>query len=92
MYVELPTDEALFGSYYHADWENKDLNMPGNGEVANLVFSSRDPCDTGRPIRIRFGPAPSDGDALVLQELGGYPMPATRNPTLQGMRGEAARP
>lgn len=91
-YVELPSDEAFFGSYYHADWENKDLNMPGNGEVADLAFSSHDPCNTGRPIRIRFGSAPSDGDPLVLQELGGYPMPATPNPALQGTRDKAARP
>jgi hypothetical protein len=77
-YVKLPTDEAFLGAYYYADWENKDLNMPGNSKVADLVFSPRDPYDTGRPIRIRFGPPPSDGDALVLQELGGYPMPATR--------------
>lgn len=82
-YVELPSDEALFGSYYHADWENKDLNIPGNGEVADLVFSQHDPYDTCRPIRICFGSAPSDGDALVLQELGGYPMPATPNPAFK---------
>ena len=82
-YVELSSDEGFLGSYYHADWENKDLNIPGNGEVADLVFSQHDPYDTGKPIRIRFGAAPSDGDALVLQELGGYPIPGagTPNPT-----------
>lgn len=82
-YVELSPDQAFFGSYYHSDWENNDLNMPGNGQVADLVFSPRDPYDTGRPIRIRFGPAPSDGDSLVLQELGGYPIPGTPNSALQ---------
>ena len=91
-YVKLPAYEAFFGSYYHADWENKDLNMPGDGEVADLVFSSRDPYDTGRPIRIRFGPAPANGDALVLQELGGYAIPGTPNSALQGTRDKAARP
>jgi hypothetical protein len=78
-YAKLPTGEAFFGSYYHADWENKDLNMPGNGDVADLVFSPRDPHNTGRPIRICFGPAPSDEDALILQELGGYAIPGTPN-------------
>jgi hypothetical protein len=92
VYVKLPAGEAFFGSYYHADWENKDLTMPGNGEVADIVFSSRDPYGTGRPIRILFGPRPADGDAVVLQELGGYAIPGTPNPALQGTRDENARP
>ncbi len=76
MYIVLPSGEALLGSYYHADWENNDLSSPGNGEGPDLVFSQHDPYNTGKPIRIRFGPIPSDGDALVLQELGGYSMPS----------------
>ena len=91
-YLRLLFDEALFVRYYHADWENKDLSMPGDGKVADLVFSALDPHDTGRPIRIRFGPAPSDGDALVLQELGGYPIDAGPKPELQRMRDETVRP
>ena len=85
-YIELPGGEALFVAFYHADWDNKDLNVPGEGKVADLVFSPLDPYDTGRPVRICLGPAPapSDGDALVLRELGGYPVPGTPNPALQG--------
>jgi hypothetical protein len=79
-YTELLSGEAFFVSYYYADWDNRDLSMPGNGQVADLVFSSLDPHGTGRPIRLRFGPAPSDGDALLLRELGGYPVPGTPNP------------
>lgn len=77
--VELPSGEVFSGSYYHGDWENKDLKIPGNGKVSDLLFSQHDPYDTGRPIRIRFGPSPSDGDDLVLQELGGYPTPSMPN-------------
>jgi hypothetical protein len=73
-YVILPTNESFFICYYHSDWENKEIKIPGNGEVADLIFSHHDPLNTGRPIRIRFGSAPKDGDALVLQELGGYAM------------------
>jgi len=91
-YLRLPSEEALFVCSYHADWENKDLRMPGEGKVADLVFSSRDPHDTGRPVRIRFGPAPCDGDALVLQELGGYPVHAGPKHETQGAGDEAARP
>jgi hypothetical protein len=74
-YVQLPNSEAFLISDYHADWENKDLRSP-KGEKSvfpDLLFSADDPDDTGRPVRIRFGPQPKDGDALVLQELGGFP-------------------
>ena len=75
-YQPLPSGEAFFISYHHADWENKDLRIPAakdKGSIfPDLLFSERDPRDTGRPIRIRFGPYPKNGDDLVLQELGGY--------------------
>ena len=73
-YTSLPGGEAFFVSTYCADWENSDLRSPAaEGSVfPNLLFSSNDPSNTGRPIRIRFGPRPNDGDTLMLQELGGY--------------------
>ena len=83
LYVNVPGDEAVFANYYHGDWQNEDLNVPGDGKVADLLFSASDPYDTGRPIRIRFGPTPSDGDAVVLRELGGYAIPGTPIPALQ---------
>jgi hypothetical protein len=74
-YTKLPSGEAFYVSSYHSDWENKDLHSPpGEGSVfPKLLFSSNDPLNTGRPVRMLFGPIPKDGDALVLQELGGYP-------------------
>ncbi|VAW19370.1 hypothetical protein MNBD_BACTEROID05-358 [hydrothermal vent metagenome] len=74
-YTSLPNQEGFILSYYHADWENNDLGVPGEGEVNDLLFSSGDPNNTGRPIRIRFGSKPSDGDAIMLRELGGYALP-----------------
>jgi hypothetical protein len=73
-YTKLPSGEAIFACSYHSDWENKDINSPvGEGSVfPQLLFSANDPLNTGRPIRMIFGPMPKDGDALVLQELGGY--------------------
>jgi hypothetical protein len=73
-YTPLPQGEAFLISYYHADWVNKDLRSP-KGEKSvfpDLLFSADDPDDTGHPVRIRFGPRPKDGDALVLRELGGF--------------------
>jgi hypothetical protein len=73
-YTPLPSGEAFFLNYYHADWENKDLRSPAaKGSIfPDLLFSADDPRDTGRPVRIQFGTIPKDGDALRLQELGGY--------------------
>jgi hypothetical protein len=73
-YTTLPAGDALIFDYYHADWENRDLRVPtSHGSVfPDLLFSANDPRETGKPVRLRFGPPPKDGDALVLQELGGY--------------------
>jgi hypothetical protein len=72
-YLLLPSGEALISSYYHSEWDNRDLRSPTRrGSIfPDLLFSERDPGNTGRPVRITFGPLPKDGDALVLQELGG---------------------
>lgn len=73
-YTPLSNDEALILLYYHGDWENNDLKSPAVGDsiFPSLLFSADDPDNTGRPIRIIFGSTPKDGDALVVQELGGY--------------------
>ena len=73
-YVEMSNKEYFILNYYHADWKNRDLRSPAseNSIFPDLLFSADDPNERGRPIRIRFGPQPRDGDALILQELGGY--------------------
>jgi len=73
-YVSLPIAESLIVMYYYGEWHNRDLTSPpGPGSIfPELVFSQHDPLRLGRPIRILFGPSPSDGDALVLEELGGH--------------------
>lgn len=72
LYLMLPSGEAFFVDTYFIDWGNSDLTMPGNGTTADIIYSSSDPLNTGRPIRIRFGATPSDGGALMIQEIGGY--------------------
>ena len=76
-FIELSNEEALLMMYYHGDWENKDLSSPTSKEsiFPDVLFSENDPEDTGRPVRIVFGPDPRDGGALVLQELGGFRSP-----------------
>lgn len=67
----LPSGETLVIFCYHADWENKDLRVPGNGAVADVLFSANDPLISGRPLRHRFGPTPRDDEAVLLLEMGG---------------------
>ena len=67
----LPNGETLVIFCYHADWENKDLRVPGHGAVADILFSADDPFTAGRPLRHRLGPAPKDGEAVLLLEMGG---------------------
>jgi hypothetical protein len=67
----LPSGETLVIFCYHADWENKDLRVPGNGIAADILFSAEDPLASGRPLRHRFGPAPKDEEAVLLLEMGG---------------------
>lgn len=67
----LPHGETLVIFCYHADWENKDLRVSGHGAVADILFSAADPLAAGRPLRHRLGPAPKDGEAVLLLEMGG---------------------
>jgi hypothetical protein len=67
----MPHGETLVIFCYHADWENKDLRVPGHGVVADVLFSADDPLASGRPLRHRLGPTPKDGEAVLLLEMGG---------------------
>lgn len=69
--AQLPSGETLVIFCYHADWDNKDLRVPGNGVVADILFSADDPLASGRPHRHRFGPMPKDEEAVLLLEMGG---------------------
>lgn len=59
-FVEFLSGEAFFVAFSFDQWDNKTLTVPSDGKVNDLVFSAADPDDSGRPIRIRFGPKPND--------------------------------
>ena len=69
--AELPNGETLVIFCYHADWENRDLRVSGNGVVADVLFSADEALVSGRPLRRRFGPVPKDEEAVLLLEIGG---------------------
>ena len=82
-YVPLPSGENLAAVSCCAEWDRPELFSPGgdSGSIfPDLLFSADDPDDTGRPVRLLWGPTPKDGDALELEELGGY------RTTHQGMK------
>jgi hypothetical protein len=79
-YVRLRNGDSVAAVSSCADWPREHLYCPAGdpplpGSVfPDLLFSANDPEDTGRPIRLIIGrPTPKDGDALELEELGGYP-------------------
>jgi hypothetical protein len=55
------------------DWKTRDIVVPSSHhEKADLVFSQHDPANTGKPIRLTMYNNTQDGDAMMIQELGGY--------------------
>ena len=71
-FATLPNGENIAIISCHIQWENRDLKIPSDGKVNDLLFSAFDPGCTGRPIRIVLHPTPKDGDAIMIQELGGH--------------------
>jgi hypothetical protein len=74
-YAQLPNGENLAAVSCCAEWDRPELSSPvgDSGSIfPDLLFSADDPDDTGRPVRFLWGPTPNDGDALELEELGGY--------------------
>lgn len=73
-FTQIADKEAFFVFSYHGEWQNFDLKCPASPDsiFPDLLFSHQDPADTGRPLRIRIASEPNDGDAVLIQELGGY--------------------
>lgn len=72
--AEFASGETFALLYSHDAWLNEDLRVPAKGDAPEYLFSSADPDNTGRPVRIVLGSRPNDGDAIMLCELGGYPV------------------
>src|SRR3990172_658058 len=69
-YTLLPNGERFAIAAYRIRWGDKDLVVPGEGKLNDLVFSADHP-GPGRPIRIVLSPPLKDGGVLRLYELGG---------------------
>jgi hypothetical protein len=74
-YVALTATLGLVISYYHREWDNKDLTMSATGTgpfPEAILLSEHDPDDTGRPIRVCLHTSPKDGEPVQIRDLGGY--------------------
>jgi len=72
--AELASEETFAVLYYQDRWDNKDVTVPAKSGAPGYQFTANDPRDTGRPVRIVITNQPKDGDAIILYELGGYPV------------------
>lgn len=72
--AELESEETFAVLYYHDRWKNEDLRVPARSGAPEYLFTASDVRDTGRPVRIVIANQPKDGDAIILYELGGYPV------------------
>lgn len=69
----LQNGEMFTIASYAIDWKSRDIAVPSSHhEKADLVFSQHDPANTGNPIRLTIYNNPQDGDAIMIQEFGGY--------------------
>lgn len=69
----LPGGENFVVCANNEQWENWSVLMPAShGAKSAIMFSDYDPAGTGRPIRLSQYKNPKDGDALLMQELGGF--------------------
>ncbi len=72
-YTKLPNGEAFVVTSRVAEFTGENFRVPpSHHEKHNIVFSSEDPENTGRPIRITIYTNPADGDRMIAWEYGGY--------------------
>jgi len=75
-YAMLPTGEAFAVVRFHRPWKNEDSEVPDAGDGGSaLLFSSRDPHDTGRPVRHQIPMMDTNDGPMALLELGGHAVP-----------------
>jgi hypothetical protein len=72
-YTALPSGEAFVVRCRPAAWEGKDFRIPASHHAEeDIIFSSRDPENTGRPVRATIFSNPKDGEKMLAWEYGGY--------------------
>jgi hypothetical protein len=74
--IRLPRGDNVVLAWEHTGHDNQPIRVPARNEGSELLFSPRDPHNTGRPVRMEFctksGP---NGIPMVFGEVGGHPIP-----------------
>lgn len=74
-YKKLPDGKSLVVTYFHSEWEQKIKKMSADPKSIipeAIIFSTIDPQNTGRPIRVTLSNLPKHGDHLLIADLGGH--------------------
>jgi hypothetical protein len=76
-FMPLPNGNNFVVCAHYDRWDERSVLVPASHQKKeSLMFSAHDPKATGRPARLTTYNNPKDGDALIGQELGGYPISA----------------
>ena len=67
----LTTESSIFVRWLHANWENRDINMPASHGMPAYRFCADESEQPSRPFRLKMHSNPKDGDALQITEIGG---------------------
>lgn len=73
LFWRLSANESFFVNRRLGIWDRETITVPASHHAKqHLVMSPNDPENTGRPVRFSMFNHPTDGQALVGWELGGY--------------------
>src|SRR5882762_601454 len=73
LFWPLSAEESFFIRARSGIWDRETMVVPADRhEHRHLIMSADDPENTGRPVRFSFFNRPTDGQALVGWDLGGY--------------------
>ncbi len=71
LYSPIRRQTSAFVRWQHSDWQNSDLRMPSSHGLKAYRFLANEPYHPERPFRIITKNHPTDGEALLITELGG---------------------
>lgn len=74
-FTTLPNGEAFLICRSESPYRSEYFQIPGNKDVPDLIFTTRDLPRRGEPVRFLGGPPPKDGEPIRLWELGGAKLP-----------------
>jgi hypothetical protein len=85
VYSKVYEDVAVFVRWYHTDWENVDLDVPPTPAAPDSAYRFTRYGDPTRPLRITLKSKPSDGEPILIHELGGDRVALSTTPLMMSL-------